>query len=186
MKNILIVSGHPDLAHSLANKTILDETASLFPAAEIALLDSLYPTFEIDVEKEQERLTRADIVVFQFPIMWYSSPSLLHRYVEKVFTYGFAYGAGGDQVKGKSLVLSFTSGSPAEAYSYDGAQHYPIDAFMPPFIGIASLCGMKWENYIYTGGMNTAGADTQAKADDIRHRAVEHARRLAEVLKSLQ
>ena len=43
MPNILIVSGHPDLNHSIANATILDEVATALPDAEIRRLDWLYP-----------------------------------------------------------------------------------------------------------------------------------------------
>ena len=80
MKKILIVSGHPDLNDSFANKTILEEVHKLLPEAEIAYLDKLYPDFQIDVQKEQERLLRADIIVLQYPLFWYTAPSLLHRW----------------------------------------------------------------------------------------------------------
>ena len=56
MKNILIVSGHPDLNNSFANKNILEELNSLLPEAEFAYLDKLYPDFRIDIETEQKRL----------------------------------------------------------------------------------------------------------------------------------
>lgn len=58
MKKILIVSGHPDLNDSFANKTILEETKKLLPEAEFVYLDKLYPDFQIDVKTEQERLLR--------------------------------------------------------------------------------------------------------------------------------
>lgn len=35
MAHILVVSGHPDLNHSIANATILDELATALPDAEI-------------------------------------------------------------------------------------------------------------------------------------------------------
>lgn len=92
MKKILIVSGHPDLNDSFANKTILEEVHKLLPEAEIAYLDKLYPDFQIDVQKEQERLLRADIIVLQYPLFWYTAPSLLHRWIEKTFTHGFSHG----------------------------------------------------------------------------------------------
>ena len=60
MKKILIVSGHPDLNDSFANKTILEETRNLLPEAEFVYLDKLYPDFRIDVQAEQERLLRAN------------------------------------------------------------------------------------------------------------------------------
>ncbi len=43
MAHILVVSGHPDLNHSIANATILDELATALPDAEIRRLDWLYP-----------------------------------------------------------------------------------------------------------------------------------------------
>ena len=81
MKKILIISGHPDLNDSFANKTILKEIHKLLPEAEIAYLDKLYPDFRIDVPKEQERLLHSDIIVLQYPLFWYTAPSLLHRWI---------------------------------------------------------------------------------------------------------
>ena len=39
MKNVLIISGHTDLATSVANKTILETLANRLPKAEIVKLD---------------------------------------------------------------------------------------------------------------------------------------------------
>ena len=44
MKNVLIISGHTDLAASVANKTILETLNERLPEAEIVKLDELYPT----------------------------------------------------------------------------------------------------------------------------------------------
>ena len=107
MKRILIVSGHPDLNDSFANKTILEELSKLLPHAEFVYLDKLYPDFKIDVMAEQERLLRADIIVFQFPLFWYGAPSLLHRWVEQTFVHGFSHGHTGDKLnngRGMSIV----------------------------------------------------------------------------------
>lgn len=43
MKNILIISGHPDLQHYLANVEILAEVEKSLPQAKIRKLDALYP-----------------------------------------------------------------------------------------------------------------------------------------------
>ena len=56
MKNILIVSGHPELTHSVANATILDEVATALPDAEIRRLDWLYPDGKFNIAAEQESL----------------------------------------------------------------------------------------------------------------------------------
>ena len=67
MKKVLVISGHTDLATSVANKTILDTIGQYLPETEIVKLDTLYPDFKIDVDAEQQRLLKADIIVLQFP-----------------------------------------------------------------------------------------------------------------------
>ena len=126
MKDILIISGHTDLAASVANRTILETLGERLPEAEIVKLDELYPDFKIDVENEQRRLLRADIIVLQFPVFWYSVPSILERWMEETFRHGFSHGSTGDKLKGKKLVLSFTTGAPEEMYSHDGPMGYTI------------------------------------------------------------
>lgn len=43
MKKVLVISGHTDLATSVANKTILDTIGQYLPETEIVKLDTLYP-----------------------------------------------------------------------------------------------------------------------------------------------
>ena len=67
MKNILVISGHPELTHSVANATILDEVETALPDVEIRRLDRLYPDGKFNIAAEQESLLRADVIVWQFP-----------------------------------------------------------------------------------------------------------------------
>ena len=65
-KKVLVVSGHPDLKNdSLANKMILKEIKKLYPEVELDILSNLYPDYQINVTAEQEKLHRADVIVFQ-------------------------------------------------------------------------------------------------------------------------
>lgn len=152
MKDILIISGHTDLAASVANRTILETLGERLPEAEIVKLDELYPDFKIDVENEQRRLLRADIIVLQFPVFWYSVPSILERWMEETFRHGFSHGSTGDKLKGKKLVLSFTTGAPEEMYSHDGPMGYTIDEFLPCYKATCRLTQMEYCGYVYTGG----------------------------------
>ena len=93
MKKVLIVSGHPDLAASLANATILAEVEKLLPEAEIRRLDSLYPDYRFNIASEQQALLAADIIVWQFPFSWYSVPGLMKLWLDQVFLHGFSHGA---------------------------------------------------------------------------------------------
>ena len=89
MKNVVIVCGHPDLKTSLANKTILDEIAAKCPQVEIRKLCELYPDYQFDIKAEQASLEKADIIVFAYPMSWYSVPGLLKLYiVDKLPTWG--------------------------------------------------------------------------------------------------
>ena len=63
MKNILVISGHPELTHSVANATILDEVETALPDVEIRRLDRLYPDGKFNIAAEQESLLRADVIV---------------------------------------------------------------------------------------------------------------------------
>lgn len=185
MKNILIVSGHTDLNDSFANKTILEELNKQLPHAEFAYLDQLYPNFQIDREAEQQRLIKADIIVLQFPLFWYSMPSLLSRWIEKTFVHGFSHGSAGDKLKGKKLVVSFTSGAPEALYSYDGPQHYPIEDFLPPMKQFAHLCKMEWAGYVYSGGLSYANRHDEQLLAQMKEKAIDHAGRLVEMLKTI-
>ena len=185
MKRILIVSGHPDLNDSFANKTILEELSKLLPHAESVYLDKLYPDFKIDVMAEQERLLRADIIVFQFPLFWYGAPSLLHRWVEQTFVHGFSHGHTGDKLKGKQLVLSFTSGAPEDMYRHGGLQNYPIEDFLPPYKQLANLCGLQWEGYVYSGGLSYASRQDKNELLRMKEKAITHAHTLMEKLNAL-
>ena len=184
MNNVLIVSGHTNLKDSFANKTILDALQEGLPQAEFVYLDALYPDFKIDALAEQRRLVRADVVVLQFPLFWYSIPSLLSRWIEEVFVHGFSHGSTGDKVKGKTLVLSFTSGAPEDMYRYDGPQNYPIEDFLPPLKQFANLCGMKWGGTIYSGGLSYASRNDAESRAQMRNKAKAHAERLLEHLRT--
>lgn len=185
MKNVLVISGHTDLKTSVANKTILETLAKELPAAEIVKLDELYPDFKIDVPAEQQRLLAADIIVLQFPVFWYSAPSILERWMEETFQHGFSHGSTGDKLKGKKLVLSFTTGAPASMYSHDGAMGYTIDEFLPCFKAMCNLCQMEYAGYVYTGGVSYGNRTTPELIEQQKAASVEHAERLVKVLEAL-
>ena len=114
MKKVLIVSGHPDLNDSVANKQILETLHEKLPNAEIIKLDSLYPDYKIDSKKEQERVKKSDIIVFQFPLFWFAAPAALTRWIEKTFEHGFSHDSKGGKLQGKTLLISVIAGAPEE------------------------------------------------------------------------
>lgn len=77
MEKILIISGHPNIDESVANKKILYEIKKKISDVKITYLDKLYSDYKIDVKFEQQKLIDSDIIIFQYPIFWYDMPSLL-------------------------------------------------------------------------------------------------------------
>lgn len=174
-----MIVGHPQWPISFANKHIVETFVSNNPSAVISNLFIEYPDGKVDVEAEQQKILDADTIVLQFPIEWYGAPSILHKWFEDVLAYGFAFGHGGDKVQGKRLIASFTSGTPGDSYVVGGLQSYPIDYFMYPFIALANRCGLKWDGYVYTGGMMAAFADEQ-QLKRMASECADHAKRLSD------
>lgn len=177
MKNVLIVSGHPDLKSSVANKTVLDELSVRLPQAEIRKLDELYPTYEFDIKAEQAALQKADIIIFQYPIHWFGMPGLLKLYVDKVLEYGWAYGATANALAGKAVLASITTGAPEVAYSEDGVMGHTVEQFGYAVEKIAVTCKMRYKKMfsscgmLYVPGLTTSD-QKMAMIDKARKQAV--------------
>jgi putative NADPH-quinone reductase len=178
MKNILIISGHTDTLHdSVANKTILEQLETLLPGSRTVYLDRLYPDFQIDVQAEQEKLLWADTIVLQFPVFWFSMPSILHRWMEQVFLHGFSHGSTGDKLRDKLLVVSYTTGAPAEAMDWE--------TFFTNLRGTCRFTGMQWGGCVGTGGVSYQLRNDPQMLAEITAKAEQHARRLVEHLQML-
>ena len=49
-------------------------------------------TLAPEIVAEQQKILRADAVVLQFPLWWFSMPAILKGWVDRVFVEGFGYG----------------------------------------------------------------------------------------------
>lgn len=65
---------HPNLAESKINARMVKDIN-----VEVRNIYALYPDGKIDVQKEQAALAKTDRIVFQFPMYWYSTPSLMKK-----------------------------------------------------------------------------------------------------------
>lgn len=68
--------------------------------------------FEDEIKQEQGKLLNADLVILQFPLWWGSYPAMLKGWIDRVCSYGFAYGPA-KQLSGKAVMLSVTTGGAA-------------------------------------------------------------------------
>ncbi|OED38615.1 potassium transporter KefG [Chromatiales bacterium (ex Bugula neritina AB1)] len=143
MARVLVNYAHPGQRHSRVNST-LARRAALLDGITFVDLYSRYPRFNIDIDLEQQRLLEHDIIVLQFPIYWYSTPSLLKEWQDLVLEYGFAYGPGGDKLAGKSLLLAVTAGGAKSAYCTDGSNRCELRDLLSPLEQTAGLCKMNF------------------------------------------
>lgn len=174
MTNTLIISGHPSINESTANRLIIEnlKTAGM-QEDQIRDLSQLYPDYNINVKAEQEALLSADKIIFQFPFYWYSVPPILKQWIDAVFTYG----EGGDKLKGKSFIVSTTTGTPLEAYRHDGMNKHTMEEFLYPVEQTAKLCNMNYAEPVCSHSMMA-----QDDISDIEKRADEHTQRLIQLI----
>lgn len=180
MAKILVISGHPHMECSLANKTILETLKA--SSKDIAIDDLEAKGCDIDVAAEQAALKEADTVVFQFPVYWFGCPALLKHWVEKVFTPGFAYGEGATGLKGKKLIISATAGAPAPAYTKEVLGH-TLEEFFYNFQSMAGLTGMALSEPIISYGCKyVPGVSSEADKENVIAIAKAHGEKLIQVL----
>lgn len=148
MADILIIAAHPQLAQSRITRRLLQashEAAAAQPGR-VAVHDlyARYPDYFIDVAAEQAALAAARLVVWLHPVQWYAMPALMKLWLDEVFSFGWAYGPGGDALRGKDLWLVTSTGGPSSSYRPDGHNRYFFDAFLHPHEQTAALCGLRF------------------------------------------
>lgn len=163
MAEVIVYYAHPGQRFSRANKAMADAARRLDGITFVDLYAD-YPRHDIDVDREQTRLLDHDVILFQFPLYWYSTPSLLKEWEDLVLEHGFAYGSGGDKLAGKTLMLALTAAGPFEAYTPQGYQHYPLRTFLTPLEQTARLCKMRFATpYVLHAALNADEDDEIAR-----------------------
>ncbi len=78
-----------------------------------------------DVAAMQKRVADADVVAFIHPLWWFGMPAILKGWIDRVFSYGFAYGHDSRGVRPllagrKAVVVNTAGGSEMESYEATG------------------------------------------------------------------
>ena len=139
--NILILFAHPSQHRSEVNLPLI-EASKTIEGVTVVDLYAEYPDYCIDIEREQQRLREHDIIIFMYPLYWYSTPAILKEWQDLVLEYGFAYGHDGTELHGKKLLCAITAGGSEDAYQTHGYNHYSIRELLRPIEQTATLCGM--------------------------------------------
>ncbi len=78
-----------------------------------------------DIRNMQKRVADADVIAFIHPLWWFGMPAILKGWIDRVFSYGFAYGHDSHGVKPlltgkKTVVVNTAGGSAGESYDATG------------------------------------------------------------------
>jgi putative NADPH-quinone reductase len=153
LASLIVYYAHPGHKYSHVNARMAEVAGSLSGITFVDLYAE-YPRHDIDIEREQARLLDHDVILFQFPMFWYSTPSLIKEWEDLVLEHGFAYGHEGTRLAGKRMQLAVSAAGPEDAYTTDGYQHYPIRTFLTPLEQTARLCKMEFSPpYVIYGSL---------------------------------
>jgi len=90
-----------------------------------------------DIQAELDKLLWADLVIFNFPLYWFSVPAMLKGWIDRVLVSGVCYGGkrfydqGG--LAGKRALVSLTLGGREHMFG-EGAIHGPLEDMLRPLL----------------------------------------------------
>ena len=171
MVTVLLLA-HPDLAASRANRALLAGLNDL-PGLEVAELYGLYPDGRIDVAVERGRVLRADRLVLQFPLYWYSTPSLLKHWQDAVLTPLFYREPDvAASTAGLPMLAATTTGGPPASYRPGDATGMTINELFAPLRATARKCGWLWQAPFALHDVRNLGDAALARAGEDYRSAV--------------
>lgn len=171
MTKTLILLFHPNYERSRANRALC-EAASTLNDTEVVDMHQLYSDGHIDIDVEVSRLLAAARIVLQFPVQWYSTPSLLKAWQDSVLTHMFYAhpDTEGARLEGKPLLVAATAGNVPEAYAAGGINLFPLVDLLRPLQATAHRCGLPWFPLFLLYRANTLNAE-ELRAAGQRYRA---------------
>lgn len=165
---ILVLFAHPAF-HKSRVQAALAASARAVDGVTFHDLYERYYDFQINVAHEQRLLAAHDLIVFQHPLYWYSSPAILKEWQDLVLEYGYAYGEGGTALRGKRMLSVLSAGGPEEAYSPQGYNRFPLRQLLMPFEQTAHLCGMDYlPPFVVHGSRGLSREEIAGHAADYR------------------
>ena len=176
MKN-LIVYAHPNSGslNHFFKQTVLESLQE--SGEEIAIRDlneiNFNPVFSLedmngqrmgtvadDVKTEQDFITWADRIIFIYPIWWTGMPAIMKGYIDRVFSYGFAYrydqGVQKGLLTGKKTIIINSHGKSNAEYEAMGMDKALI---LTSDTGIFTYSGLEIQQHFYFDKADRASAD---------------------------
>ena len=131
MKNILILYAHEHPETSQINRPMADAIVDMEGVTFIDLYRE-YPDCKIDQEAETKRLFDHDIIIFQFPMHWYSTPAILKEYQDRIILAEHAYSPAGKAFVGKTFFCALSTGGTDNDFGPGSRNNYTVLEFLRP------------------------------------------------------
>ena len=116
-----------------------------------------------DIRAEQAHLTWAEAVTVIHPVWWTGLPAILKGYVDRVFTYGFAYSYGPNGreglLAGRKVLIFSGHGHPDFVYR-DMGMHDALRLTSDE--GIWRFSGLEVVDHVFFGAVPSASAEDRA------------------------
>lgn len=142
-RRVLVLLAHPVLERSRVNRR-LAEGAREVQGVTVHDLYEAYPSLRIDVRREQRLLEEHEVIVFQHPFYWYSTPAILKEWQDLVLEHNWAYGSKGHHLDGKLTFNAVSTGGPEAAYRSGGPNRFTMRQLLAPYDATANLCRMRY------------------------------------------
>lgn len=146
--NTLFIAGNPH-ADKSAFIAAIQPKIQAHGVEWIALADETINDL-FDVPRFQARLTQASSIILHFPLYWYSPPALVKHWLDSILTSGWAFPGASSKLRGKTLMLSVTTGSPLSTFQPDGSNGSTLEELLLPLERTAAYCGMNWGGIVAT------------------------------------
>jgi glutathione-regulated potassium-efflux system ancillary protein KefG len=167
-KKILILFAHPALHKSRVNKVLIGAVNDLTDVTFHDLYEA-YPEFDIDIRREQDLLVEHEIIIFQHPLFWYSTPAILKEWQDLVLEHNWAYGSKGNALRDKLFLNVVTTGGRESAYQKNGYNRFTVRQLLAPIEQTVYLCGMIYlPPFVVHGTHGMASEEAEKHARDYR------------------
>ncbi len=125
------------------------------------ILDQTFGAVSSEVKTEQEFICWADNITFIYPIWWTGLPAIMKGYIDRVFSYGFAYrydqGLQKGLLKGKKTMIINTHGKSKSEYRENGMSTALI---LTSDQGIFKYCGLEIQRHFFFDKANRTDIET--------------------------
>jgi len=140
-QSLLLLLAHPNIANSKANNALVNAVKDI-PGVTFRHLEAHKKNGLFDLQKETDLLRNAAIIIWQFPLYWYSCPSALRDWQDQVLS-PIVYGPD-NFLKGKRVQVVFTAGARQTAFRAGDILGFTPDEMLRPLQMTTNAALMQW------------------------------------------